>query len=119
MDVTNAAVGEELMSHFLRISPGWTTPSNTKKSDSEPDYDQHTVLKEASVGRYYLYMIKYHQCGSYNGTKILVYEGEKPKEQPDPHFLEEKKSPIARFEPTERGWEMAIKFALMMTGLIK
>ena len=35
----------------------------------------------------------------------------------DPHFSESKKyySPIARFEPTMRGWGMAMKFMEMMS----
>ena len=61
--------------------------------------------------------VKYLDCKNYEGEKILVYEKctmkdlEKQKAI-DPHFCENKNfhSPIARFEPTERGWRMAGDF---------
>lgn len=59
--------------------------------------------------------IKYDGCSNYNGIKILVYESKEAFEilskrgSVDPHFLENEYSPIARFEPTERGWMLACK----------
>ncbi len=62
--------------------------------------------------------IRYKDCANYEGVKVLVFENCKlinllNQKQIDPHFSDNKKflSPIARFEPTERGWEWACKFA--------
>ena len=52
------------------------------------------------------------------GKKILVFENITMidlvnQKLIDPHFFPAKskyKSPIARFEPTDRGWNMAIEF---------
>ena len=63
---------------------------------------------------YTLVKIKYPDCNNYEGKKILLYNCsfEQLKKQGnevglDPHFSNNKKyvSPIARFEPTEFGWE--------------
>lgn len=62
-------------------------------------------------------MITYPDSNNYEGKKILVYDSYKKfqklvKDQMiDPHFLKDSYSPIARFEPTEKGWELAIKLA--------
>jgi len=54
--------------------------------------------------------VKYWNATNYEGVKILVYQGALPARL-DPHFCDKHKSPIARFEPTERGWMMAAAFA--------
>lgn len=59
--------------------------------------------------------VKYKGCSNYKGVKILVYENTEQAEQliregsVDPHFLETGISPLARFEPTEKGWSLACK----------
>lgn len=64
--------------------------------------------------------IKYPDCTNYEGNKILVYEsGEAFLELEkrgviDPHFTSDSRSPVARFEPTERGWSMAVEFAMKL-----
>lgn len=62
--------------------------------------------------------IIYHDCTNYEGEKILVFKGTNIQELKrqkliDPHFSENKDylSPIARFEPTRRGWVWAEEFA--------
>jgi len=50
-------------------------------------------------------------CTNFEGVKILVFEGDFVlRSVIDPHFSEDY-SPIARFKPTERGMELARKFA--------
>lgn len=58
-------------------------------------------------------MIKYLDCTNYEGKKILVCEGQFDSgvSTRDPHFSEESSSPIARFKPDDRGWEMACELA--------
>ena len=62
--------------------------------------------------------VKYPDAKNYEGRKILVYENLTARELRkvsvlDPHFCENSHhpSPIARFEPTPKGWKYAIAFA--------
>jgi hypothetical protein len=68
-------------------------------------------------GEYIIAEIMYPNCENYEGRKICIYEGINHKELTkqkflDPHFCDDDThlSPIARFEPTERGREMAQMF---------
>lgn len=64
--------------------------------------------------------VNYPSCNNYEGHKIIVAEGIKYrsdlllfKDGLDPHFVEKPKNEIrviARFEPTKRGWDWAVKF---------
>jgi len=59
-----------------------------------------------------LIYIKYPDCTNYEGNKILLYKDvclDQLKKQGsiDPHFSENKISPFARFEPTNKGWRIA------------
>jgi hypothetical protein len=82
-----------------------------------PDPNNWMILKDKKIGNFLVVMIQYPDCHNYEGKKILVYENitlPKLRQQTkiDPHFCENKnyKSPIARFEPTDRGWNMAALF---------
>ena len=75
------------------------------------------------VGKYLVLKVRYPDCTNYEGVKIMVYEDTNiieiqkvNKGTIDPHFGVNPDfiSPIARFEPTDRGWEMAIKFCKSM-----
>jgi len=66
---------------------------------------------------YLLVMVNYPDCTNYEGRKFLVFKGidiSNIIEQGhiDPHFSENTNfhSPVARFEPTDRGWKMALNF---------
>lgn len=84
-----------------------------------PDPLNYTILKHKRVGGCLIIRLKYHDCVNYEGEKVLVFEKcrledlEKQK-YIDPHFSDNKNflSPIARFEPTQRGWNFAMDFAL-------
>ena len=59
--------------------------------------------------------VRYPNCSNYNGLKLLVYDFEMDTEyveKLDPHFLENKNAPFARFEPTEKGYAQAEKLAI-------
>lgn len=62
--------------------------------------------------------IKYNGCTNYEGKKLLVFKNTTLSNlqirnncKIDPHFSDNKNwiSPIARFEPTREGWELALK----------
>jgi len=61
--------------------------------------------------------ITYPDCTNFEGKKILVFKNAKDfykcvkVSKLDPHFIENTTSPIARFEPTNKGWEYAVNFA--------
>ena len=78
------------------------------------------------MGKYVIAEIRYHGCTNYEGHKILVFDSlteEQIKLMPilDPHFSKDSPhlSPIARFVPTEKGWDMAILFAIGMSATDK
>jgi len=82
-----------------------------------PDPANYQLVDTLTIGNFLIVEIKYPNCKNYEGRKILVYEGvtwQKLRSQKliDPHFSANKKfiSPIARFEPTDRGWRMATVF---------
>lgn len=62
-------------------------------------------------------ILKYHDCTSYEGVKVLVYDSDKNFEKLrrsgaiDPHFNAKAYSPVARFAPTVEGVEQAKRFA--------
>ena len=75
------------------------------------------ILNSLSMGDLLIIEVYYPDCTNYEGKKILVYENTDVADlvkqgSVDPHFSESKKfkSPIARFEPTERGMQMAAIF---------
>lgn len=89
---------------------------NIVKYLPNPNPKNFTIKRFRQIGKYLITEINYHDSTNYEGNKILVFENyniEKLKKRKsiDPHFSDNKKfkSPIARFEPTNKGWELAIK----------
>jgi hypothetical protein len=80
------------------------------------------IVDSKQIGKYLIVQVNYPNCKNYEGNKILVYKNiDKQKLLKikkiygiDPHFSHKMPeiSPIARFTPTEEGWENAIKFCL-------
>ena len=88
-----------------------------RKFNPNPNPSNYVIKKSLQVGEFLVVKIKYPDCENYEGIKILVYdrielEHLHAQKFIDPHFSENKKyySPIARFEPTDEGWKMAIVF---------
>ena len=101
-------------SSFYDMGP---TGSDGNKSLPNPDPSNYAIIRYKEINRHLVVIIQYLDCLNYEGMKIMVYKDTTLKELKaqkliDPHFSEDKKfkSPIARFEPTEDGWEMAINF---------
>ena len=94
--------------------------NGTFQSLPNPRPDNYSVIKHKMINGYLVIEILYHDCINYEGRKIMVYEcsySELMKQKfIDPHFCDNKKyiSPIARFEPTSRGWNHAEKFVLSL-----
>lgn len=101
------------LSLFSKCSCTCVSPANTQPKCNDVDLSSYSVLNAILVNSSTILLVKYHNATNYEGVKILVFEGAAPSFL-DPHFCEHHKSPIARFEPTERGWNLALKFAEML-----
>ena len=87
---------------------------NVKLPNPNP---KHFIINEIEeIGNFVVTMITYPDCTNYEGKKILVFEGVDVidvtcAKEIDPHFCDGNHlSPIARFEPTDKGLMMAIRF---------
>jgi len=83
--------------------------------NSTPDPTRFTLVKQRIVNGYPILWVHYSDVENYEGNKILMYEKNfdlrRLKNRIDPHFFELGDSPIARFVPTEEGYNMAITIA--------
>jgi hypothetical protein len=112
------------------------TPSTTKAKypyqPGNPNPYDYEIIRQRQIGSFLILKIRYPDCTNYKGHKILVYEDitfEELLENQngiDPHFMEKLKNskypkgryicPVARFEPTEHGWFLAISFCKCLGG---
>ena len=72
-------------------------------------------FKYSEESQYIAAKVHYPDAIEYNGIKILVYHIERynwlnSTKELDPHFLENKNSPIARFPGNDEGWNLALNF---------
>ena len=76
-------------------------------------------IKELAVGDYMILKVRFRGLTNYGGKKILMYKRSDRQKtngrELDPHFLENRPSPIARFVPTGEGWDMAVKLAHLLS----
>jgi hypothetical protein len=108
-----------VIKHFSADSRDFSTPIPTRieRVVSTPDPSNFEILKREAINGFTLLFVNYPDCKNYEGNKILVYDRKVcvtaliMTKKLDPHFFTKGDSPIARFEPTDRGWEMAKSFA--------
>jgi len=92
-----------------------------------PDPANYSIISVVEIGYYTIVGVHYPGCTTFEGKKILVFhcisedDLQKHDDQRlplDPHFSEkEGVFPVARFEPTERGWKMANNFCVAQTQI--
>jgi len=82
-----------------------------------PNPLNYEIIGSEQYANYLLVEVRYPDCTTFEGRKILVYKGInighlKRQKSIDPHFSTSEKfhSPIARFVPTEEGIAMARRF---------
>jgi hypothetical protein len=86
-----------------------------------PDPKQFEIIDTQEIGggdlQYLVAVVRYPQCPDYEGRKVLVYKGIKAEyfrrwKEIDPHFNtnQPRKTPMARFRPTNEGLAMALSF---------
>ena len=85
-----------------------------------PDPSRWKLLKTVAFKYSTVVMVEYLDCDNFEGRKILVFEhnvGFKLDESKplDPHFSMRPDAPIARFVPTDKGWDHALEFAKEIT----
>ena len=95
-------------------------PRNPTKDQiiyNNPDPSRFVIEKIKSIENFTIVKVHYPNCNNYEGRKILVYKNiisDKIIKSTalDPHFCDDDThiSPVARFEPTNRGWRYAISF---------
>lgn len=85
-----------------------------------PNPERFTIKESVKVGKCLVLRVNYPDAKNFEGNKILVYEKDyvnhweilgRTKGKLDPHFSDGEVSPVARFAPTEDGWNYALKFA--------
>lgn len=94
----------------MGLNIGFSNSSSPRPG--EPCAWRFTINKCWQIGNFCIADITYPDATTYGGRKLLLYHASKHKiltaRALDPHFVEENSlSPIARFEPTERGMRMA------------
>ena len=79
-----------------------------------PNKFKFTVIRLQVIEGLTLVWANYPDCSNYNGNKIILTEGwNVGDEELDPHFLEfQPYTVLARFIPTELGWELGKEAAL-------
>ena len=106
----------------FRASGGGGTAATVLPGEPEPTNFELVSYRIFGV-KTLVVEIVYPDCKNFEGHKILVYDDAEKfnallkQGSVDPHFFEHSYSPIARFEPTERGRALAIAFAKTLGGV--
>lgn len=94
-----------------------------KPVPGDPVPERFYVVSLIQVGTAAVVELRYPDCRNYEGRKVLVFDDYekfvrlRKTGAIDPHFLEDVYSPVARFEPTERGRKLAGGVAIELGGM--
>lgn len=104
-----------------RKKPSSASVTSAPIPAGDPNPRNWKIVKAEEYAKHLIIELKYPDCTNYEGNKILLFENVSLVElvnqgMIDPHFFKDSKykSPIARFEPTKRGWEMARKLVKVL-----
>ena len=98
--------------------PSFDSSSDIQPPPANPNPANFRIVRTKAIGRFLIVEIHYPDCTNFEGRKVLVYEGVtdsqiQGQKRIDPHFHKNDGiSPIARFAPTQQGWEYAEKLCL-------
>jgi len=105
-------------------SPSSPPKPQVPQPPPNPDPSNFKILRMEELGTVLVIEVIYPDCTNYEGRKILLYDNVTLKQLVlqgtiDPHFSENSDfhPPVARFEPTPRGWAMATWMANQMENL--
>lgn len=98
------------------------TPPASPVQYPNPNPARFRILRTLQVGRSVVVEVQYPDCTNYEGRKVLVYADTdtgavKARTTLDPHFARHG-GPVARFEPTQRGWNLAVEVARMSNASV-
>ena len=88
-------------------------PRTPLRPAANPDPTRFTIIAVEQFGVFCICTVEYPDCTNYEGRKVLVFydvteEQLRAQKTLDPHFCDNQHlSPVARFEPTERGLALA------------
>ena len=78
------------------------------------------ILRDRVISTHTIIEIEYPDCKNYEGRKIILFKDTSlhtilKLNEIDPHFTDaDVPKPFARFEPTEDGWNCAIRLACIL-----
>lgn len=91
-----------------RRSAGDSYKANDPVQSTNPNPDVFDVQRVTKIGIYFLSVVVYPNCTNFEGRKILLTRRDpRNMDRLDPHFSKDiaiNAGLIARFEPTEFGW---------------
>lgn len=110
------------MGIFRPISSS-SVDSTEPSRGGNPNPQRFEILRVAKQGTFLIVEVRYPDCTTYEGRKVLLFKGNMTEaklrrlESLDPHFTNNPQvvAPVARFEPTPNGWDMAIRRASVST----
>ena len=96
------------------------TPHDSEVRFPNPNPARFTILSTEQVGSAVVAEVLYPDCTNYEGRKVLVYADMDASTLRlmttlDPHFSPHG-GPLARFEPTMRGYRLAVEVAKLANG---
>lgn len=104
---------------FMKLSPEFEWDSSPN-----PNPDLFTIQKKKKLGVYHLLWVHYAGCTNYEGNKILLFKSDRDIDWGsihclDPHFNDNSEDfkLLARFVPTEEGWNMGEQFIVIQTSV--
>lgn len=104
---------------MFSMSTGCGQTPTSPPQRSNPNPYRYRILKSVQIGNYTVIKVNYPDATNFEGNKIAVYYTKTLHKLAiskylDPHFDPNGNGPIARFVPTEQGWNLAIKFAKIL-----
>lgn len=104
--------------NFMKRSSDYRV-STEQYAPADPRPADFTLGRVTTIRDYVVAMVKYPHCTNFEGNKIIVWKGVALKDVRemsviDPHFIEGKNI-VARFIPTDEGWQMAVSMCWSMT----
>ena len=105
----------------MGLGPGYRTNNSDYaiRTLPNPDPSKFKIIRLEQIKNNLVVMLNYTGCTNYEGNKILIFKNFTTEEFLkfkiiDPHFSEHFKPLIARFSPTEEGWQHAVFFASLI-----
>jgi hypothetical protein len=101
---------------MMGIYLGLSRADSTTFGAKNPNPRNFKILRQEVVGGVRVIMAAYPDATNYEGQKIMILSGTAPVDSTflDPHFMEGGRVK-ARFEPTEEGWQLALRVAALQT----